>query len=142
MRRISVTTFYRLAIWLPLAVPAVLIALITISGGGAAGTGLGLELIGYSFFYGGIPYTALAIWASWWIGGRNEAQIRRLMFRAPLLMLAVFVPLALLIGLLVGAPGPFAAVAALGAVVILFLGYGYVGLTALLRSDFEERVYE
>lgn len=30
--------------------------------------------------------------ATWWVGGRPEAAIRRLMFRAPLLTIALFVP--------------------------------------------------
>ena len=133
-----ITTFYRISIWLPIAVPALLIALVAIAGGGDPGALA--EVLAYSLLWGGIPYTALAIWATWWIGGRPEAEIRRLMFRAPLLMTAIFVPLALVLGVIVGAPGPFLGVAVLGAVAILALGYGYVGLTALLRSDFEERI--
>ena len=138
-KQISVTTFYRLSIWMPIAVPAVLISLMAIGRGGDAGALA--EVVAYSLLWGGIPYTALAIWATWWVGGRPEAEIRHLMFRAPLLMAAIFVPLALVLGLIVGAPGPFFGVAVLGALSILALGYGYVGLTALLRSDFEERIY-
>jgi hypothetical protein len=39
-----------------------------------------------SLLYGGVPYAPLAIWATWWIGGKNEAQIRRLVVEARLLM--------------------------------------------------------
>ena len=56
------------------------------------------------------------------------------MYRAPLLMMAVFVPLSLMTGFAVGTLEPFIAIAVLGSVVILFIGYGYVGLTVLLRS--------
>ena len=125
---------------MPIAVPALLIAIMAIARSGDAG--VLAEVVGYSLLWGGIPYIALAIWATWWIGGRPEAEIRRLMFRAPLLMMAIFVPLALVLGVIVGAPVPFLGVAVLGAVSILALGYGYVGLTALLRSDFEERIYQ
>ena len=55
--------------------------------------------------YGGLPHAVLAIWATWWIGGRLEPEIRRLMFRAPFLMAAFFVPLALVVGLAVKGPG-------------------------------------
>ena len=45
----------------------------------------------------------------------------------------IFVPLALTVGFAVGAPGPFAAVAVLGLLNILVLGYAYVGFAVLLR---------
>lgn len=119
---------------MPVLLPAVLIIVVNLFGlrdiVGVVG-----EMLAYSLLYGGIPYVALAVWATWWVGGRTESDIRRLMFRAPLLMLAAFVPLALVVGLVVGAPGPFAAVAMLGGVVIILLGYSYVGLAVLLRSQ-------
>jgi hypothetical protein len=90
-------------------------------------------MIASSLIWGGLPYAALALWATWWVGGRAESEIRRLMFRAPLLMVAVFAPLTLVPGLVVDAPGPMAAVALLGSVVILLLGYAYVGLTVVVR---------
>jgi hypothetical protein len=95
--------------------------------------GVLLELLAYSLLYGGLPYAVLAIWATWWIGGRPESEIRRLMFRAPLLMAAVFVTLALVVGIAVGRLGPFVAVAIYGLLIILPLGYAYVGVTVLLR---------
>ncbi len=57
------------------------------------------------------------------------------MFRAPLLMVALFAPLALVVGVAVGNTRPFAGVAILGALIILPLGYAYVGLAVLLRSS-------
>jgi len=128
----SISTFYRFCIWLPLLIPAALIVVVN-SVDLRDPVGWVGELVGFSLFYGGAPYLFLAVWATWWVGGRSEPEIKRLMFRAPLYMLGVFVPLALLIGLAVGAVGPWAGVAGLGAVVILVLGYAYVGLTALLR---------
>lgn len=134
----STTTFYRSCVWLPLVLPTLLIMVVDIFGLRDLVGWVG-ELVAFSVFYGGIPYLALAIWAMWWFGGRSETEIRRLMFRAPLLMLAAFVPTALLIGVLVDAPGPWAAVAAHGAAVIVLLGYSYVGLAVLLRSQFGPR---
>lgn len=134
----TVTTFYRLCVWMPVVIPAVLIVLIRTLGLGDLG--VAVEMVAYSLLYGGIPYIALALWATWWIGGQPEPEIRRMMFRAPLLMLAVFVPLALFVGVVVGALVPFAAVAALGGVVILLLGYAYVGLTEWLRTELGTRV--
>jgi hypothetical protein len=48
-------------------------------------------------------------------------------------MVAVFVPFALLLGLVAGALGPFVGVAMLGTAVIMLLGYAYVGVAILLR---------
>ena len=62
------------------------------------------------------------------------------MLRAPLLMVAVFVPTALIAGLAVGALKPFVAVAILGAVVIIPVGYAYVGVVMLLRESLGRRV--
>jgi len=128
----STHAIYRLCIWLPILVPAALIV--------AAYTldlkladGVIWEVLAYSLVYGGLPYSVLAIWATWWVGQHDEVEIRRLMFRAPLLMTAVFVPLMLVVGFAVAAPGPFAGVALLGAQVIVVLGYAYVGLAVLLR---------
>jgi len=134
----SIYTVYRACIWLPVLVPAAVIALakaldLRLSDGIVG------EVLGYSLLYGGIPYAVLAAWASWWIGGRPESSIRRLMLRAPLLMVAVFVPTALVVGLVVGAAEPFAGVALLGAAVIIPLGYAYVGLAVLLRRSLGPR---
>jgi hypothetical protein len=131
----SICTVYRLCIWLPILVPA-LVILVAKAFTLNLADGLVWEVLAYSLVYGGLPYAALALWASWWIGGRSEGEIRRLMFRAPLLMVAVFVPVALVAGLAVGAPGPFAAVAVLGTLIILPLGYLYVGVSFLARRSF------
>jgi hypothetical protein len=94
-----------------------------------------VQLLLASLLYGGVPYALLAVWATWWIGGRSEPQITRLVLWAPLLMAAVFAPIALVTGVAVGAPGPFSAVAVVGALVSIVLGYAYVALVFLLRSE-------
>ena len=134
----SIYTIYRICIWLPIIVPAALILVVNAFGLRLAAGVVG-ETITYSLIWGGLPYAALALWATWWVGGRPEAQIRRLMFRAPLLMVAVFVPLALLLGLVAGALGPFVGVALLGAAVIMLLGYAYVGVAVFLRLSLGPR---
>jgi hypothetical protein len=63
------------------------------------------------------------------------------MFRAPLLMVAIFVPFALIVGLTIAlayrdAWTVYAVVALCGAAVIMLLGYGYVGLAVFLRYTF------
>jgi hypothetical protein len=134
----SIYRIYRACIWLPILVPAALI-LVAHAFGLRLAAGVVGEILAYSLIWGGLPYAALAVWATWWVGGRPEADIRRLMFRAPLLMVAVFVPLALATGLVVGGLGPFTGVALLGATVIVLLGYAYVGLTVLLRHSLGPR---
>jgi hypothetical protein len=134
----SIYTIYRICIWLPIIVPAVLILVVNAFGLRLAAGVVG-EMIAYSLIWGGVPYAALALWATWWVGGRPEAQIRRLMFRAPLLMVAAFVPSALLLGLVAGAVGPFVGVALLGAAVIMLLGYAYVGAAVFLRLSLGPR---
>src|SRR5215467_11897901 len=100
---------YRLGIWLPLLVPA---SIAVLRGAGVPVDWLPFSgLLLASLLYGGVPYAALALWATWWVGRRPEGEIRRLMLRAPLLMVAVFVPMALTAGLAAGAVKPFVAVA-------------------------------
>lgn len=135
----SIWAVYRLSIWLPILVPAGVIGLANASDLRLA-DGIVWEILAYSLLYGGLPYAVLAIWATWWIGGRPEVEIRRLMLRAPLLMAALFAPLALAVGLAVGSPRPFAAVGMLGVLVILPLGYAYVGLAVLLRHALGPRL--
>lgn len=129
----SVQTHYRLFLWVPILLPVAIVAGTRAVGISVASAPLPFEVLAYSLIYGGIPYAALATWASWWIGGRTEAEIRRLMFKAPLLLIAVMIPAELILGLVVGALQPFAALAALSVAVILPLGYGYVGLALLAR---------
>ena len=134
----SIYTIYRGCIWLPIVVPALFVVLVTTLGRNPAG--LVGEVLGYSLLYGGVPYVGLALWGTGWVGGRPEAEIRRLMFLAPLIMVVVFVLVALVTGVIVGATGPFAAVAVLGLILIPPLGYAYVGLTVLLRRSLGPRI--
>jgi hypothetical protein len=128
-------TQYRLFIWLPLAVPAVIALLVNGLGVAPTNTVMSkfVQVQLMALGYGGLVYAPLAVWATWWVGGRGEAQVRRLMFRAPLLMAALYAVAALLVGVLVGQVRVFAGVALLGVVASVVLGYCYVALVVLLR---------
>lgn len=131
MRRpvVPAIAIHRFGIWLPILLPAVVLLLRSTI---APGTGPLTQLLVGSLVWGGIPYCALALWATWRIGHSNEQDIRRLMLRAPLLMAGLFVPLALILGLVFRAFIPFAGLAGFGLLLILMLGYAYVGIVMLL----------
>ena len=132
----SVQAIYRISIWLPVVVPIVVIALAKALHLQLA-AGLLWEVLAYSLLYGGIPYALLAMWGTWWVGGRPEADIRRMMLRAPWLMIPLFAAFWLLVGMTSGRElKPFVGVAVVGAVIIIPLGYAYVGLAMFLRRWF------
>jgi hypothetical protein len=130
---------YRFCIWLPLFVPAAVIVVMNVL---LKGLGMPrpsgwldyvLEIVGGSLLIGGLPYLALALWASWWIKGRQESQIRQLMYVAPVLMLVLFFVVSIVMGLVSDRPGVWTQVMTRYAAVILALGYSYVGVTVALR---------
>lgn len=129
---------YRIGIWLPLIVPAAVVAimnLLDLRPTNVVSRKI-VQLLAVSLLYGGLPYAILAAWASWWITGRPESEIRRLMFRAPLMMAGMFALTAITVGIGVGRLVPFVATAILGAIVAVPLGYAYVGLVLWLRHAF------
>ena len=136
---ISPRRIYRFSIWLPLIVPAVMIVVynILLKGFGmskASGyVDIVLEMVAYSLIYGGLPYILLASWATWWIRDRSEKEIRRVMFVAPLLMIATFTAACLVMAGISQSWRVWMSVAALGASVTIPLGYAYVAITVLLR---------
>ena len=132
----SVHTFYRLALWLPLAVPAAVAVLVNGAGlrpdGGPA---LKLvQLLLASLVYGGLPYLVAAIAATFWIGHRPEPEIRRLGLWAPFWVIAACVPLVAFIALRAGSLPIFLGVMGLAIAATLVLGYAYVGVVFLLRA--------
>jgi hypothetical protein len=127
---------YRVSVWLPLMIPAIVLGVVN---------GLGIEptstetrkfvqVMALSLLYGGIPYGVLALWATFWIDGKPEPEIRRLAFRAPFLMAAMFAVAAVCVGLAVGRLSTFLALAVLGAVASVLLGYAYVALVLCVRG--------
>ena len=129
---VAPNTIYRFSIWLPILVPAVVLAI-----GRAAEVRLAevfvLEILLYSLLYGGLPYAALALVATLWTIGRQEQEIERIMFRAPWIMAGGYALLAVVVALVSGPVTPFLAVGFLGAVVSVALGYFYVGMAVTLR---------
>jgi hypothetical protein len=133
----SVESIYRLGIWLPLIVPAGLAIAIHGLGlfVGASPASKVAQLLLASLLYGGVPYFTLAVWATWWISGRSEVDIRHLMFRAPFVFALIFMLAAAVVGRLVGQPVPFIAVGVLGSIASIVLGYFYVFCVVLMREE-------
>ena len=130
----TVNTFYRLAVWLPMLFPA--LAVLFVHGLGFRPTDGGKKLVQIllmMFLYGGIPYTALALWGTFWIGRRPEREIIRMALRAPFLMIAAFIVLATYVLVRSREVGMFLAFSALGAGASLVIGYFFVGLVFLAR---------
>jgi hypothetical protein len=129
--RLSIQTFYRLSLWLPLLVPALV---------AVAVHGLGLPplfpipLLLASLLYGGLPYAAVAIAGTFWIGRRPEHEILRQANRTPLWMVAAYPPFCVLIGWRSGEIGMPVVLFMTGAVVIVGLGYTYVFLVYAMRA--------
>jgi len=130
---VTVQTFYRYAVWLPLIVPGVLTLAARGLGFRPSALPLG-EIIVLSGMYGGLPYAVIALWGTWWIDSRPERQIRRRALQAPLWMLIPWALFAAVIGVLARRIDAFAGLAGLGTVIIIPLGYAYVGVVFLLRS--------
>jgi hypothetical protein len=137
-------TFYRLSIWLPVIVPAIV---------AFAVRGLGLDLTGaaetvfqilmVSLVYGGVPYALIAAWGTWRLGGRSELEIRRLMLLAPFAMAAFYLPFVVIVGSIAGAPVRMTfGVGLMGAFLSIPLGFAYVLLVWLLRSALGTRLTE
>ena len=130
----TVQTFYRLSVWLPLAIPSVVAFIAHGLGVGAIGGVPGVGLLLASLLYGGIPYAPIAIWASFWIDSRPEADIRQRALQAPLWTIGTFAVLCVVGAVrglrLVAAAGLFV----LGAIAILGLGYLYVIIVFALRD--------
>jgi hypothetical protein len=126
--------FYRLVVWLPLVIPAIVALLV--HGLHLAPSGplaMIVQLLLASLLYGGVPYAVVAGYATWWIGGRSEQEIRRRAWRAPFFMLGAWTVVAAIFGILARSPRLFVGLAGLGAAVIFVLGYSYVALVLLLR---------
>lgn len=124
-----------MSVWLPLLVPG--LVAVAVHGGGL-GPGSGplqklVQLMLVSLIYGGMPYAALAIWATIRVDRRPEREIRRRALLAPLLMVAVWLLATTVFAILSREARMSLALAGLGAVVIIPLGYAYVAIVMLLR---------
>jgi hypothetical protein len=127
--------YYEMAVWLPLAVAGVVALLVH---------GLDLrpgepmvvkavQVVLSGLLYAGAPYGLMAVWATRWIRRHSESEIRRLAWRAPLLILAAYLPFAFGLGVLSGRVIVGAGLAAIGATFILSIGYAYLGVILAIR---------
>jgi hypothetical protein len=84
---VNVRTFYRAAIWLPIAVPAAVVGATHAFAWSIDNSTLVLfvfQILASSLIYGGIPYFVLAVWGSVALQKKSEAETERLMQLAPL----------------------------------------------------------
>ena len=132
-----VEAIYTLGIWLPILLPGVFAILSRLFGTAFAIGSLDKvsQVFLASLLYGGIPYSVLATFATWWIRGRSESSIRYVMFRAPILMAVLFFVMANVVGEVVHARSQFLAVGVLGMIVAVPLGYFYVFCVILMREE-------
>lgn len=132
----TVHTFYRCAVWLPLLAPAALAYAVHVLGWHPIFRPVVklVQLLIISVVYGGVPYVVLAGYASWWIDHRPEPAILRRPLRAPLWMIALWVPVAAWMGVHLRSLNAFAGLLGLGVLFIILLGYTYVALVLLMRT--------
>lgn len=126
--------FYRIAIWLPIVLPAVAWICVELFGQPISDTlSSFVGILFLSLALGGIPYVLLAAWATWRTRSYDERRMRRLALWAPVLMLIPFFPFAFVMGALDGDPWRGGIVLfAIGALYILGLGYLYVAVVLSL----------
>ena len=134
--------FYRAAIWLPVVLPACI---------WATAQALGMPawdplddmatLLIISLLAGGIPYAALAAWATWRSRVLEVRALRQLALKMPLLMVGAFLPYALIVGAFDGGEWWWGALAffGIGVLYILPLGYLYVAVVLLLGRAIRAR---
>ena len=146
----SVRTFYRAAIWLPIIVPAVGMGTQKLLNWPIDRSPVLLflfQILAFSLVYGGVPYFMLAVWGSATLKSRSEADIEGLMQRAPLLMAGIVLPFYLAVGIALAVATqsaspfePFLAVGVLGAMAAIPVGYTYVGVVMILRRVFGQHL--
>ena len=134
----TVRTFYRLSLTLPVLVPAALIAALFVAPTlvlwlGNSTSPMALGVLTYSLIYGGAPYVALALWAAWSFGEKTEAQIRRLILTLPLLMEGVAVACFATVAAANGVLGRADTLLTVGFVASIVLGYAYVAIVSVIR---------
>ena len=127
--------FYRGYVWSPIVVGALMLSAFAAGWEPAGSFAAAITIpLAVSIFFGGIPYTALAAWTTWWLGGKTEAQIRRRAFLMPLLMLGIYSTWALVYGGVTDGILDGASYALMGVAYTLTLGYAYVGLGFVIHA--------
>lgn len=134
----SYPTFYRIAVWLPILLPALVVIDMHALGGRWSLSLLGafVQLPLMMFVFGGPTYGPLALWATFWLRGKTRSQIHRMAIRAPWLMVPIFGVLSIYLLVRSGDLAMPAGFFVLGSVISLVLGYSVVlatfGLEQLL----------
>lgn len=90
-------TFYRIAVWLPFLLPALVVIDMHVLQWRWSLSVLG-PLVQFPlgmFLYGGPAYVPLALGASFWLRGKSRDEIHRMAIRAPWLMLPPYAVLSI-----------------------------------------------
>ncbi len=134
----TVQSFYRLSVWLPIALPAVVALVVHGIGFVRTGTGLDevIQILLMSLVYGGLPYAPIALWATVWISNRPEGEIRRRALYAPLWMIVTVLAFSIVLAMRGAPPGVAVTFFVVAAIASLALGYLYVAMVFGLREMF------
>ena len=81
----TVKTFYRVSLALPIALPLIALPFWFLN---RSGNAVVFFLMG-SLYLGGLPYLIAALGVLRWMRGKNEEQVRRASFLAPLIVLPI-----------------------------------------------------
>lgn len=135
----SYPTFYRIAVWLPFLLPALVVIDMHVLGSRWSLSVLGplVQFPLMMFLYGGPAYVPLALWATFWLGGKTRSQIHQMAIRAPWLMVPAFLVLSIYLLVRSGDLVMPVSFFALGSIVSLVVGYTIVLATLGLEQLLE-----
>ena len=86
----STRTFYRLSLFLPILLPAMLMALGARYHHVDSDLGEDVHFAGYCLLISALPYSVLIPWLAWWMRGKTEPEIRKMSYRIPILVLPIY----------------------------------------------------
>lgn len=129
----SVRSYYRWALALPLLVPA-LVSPLTLLDPLPDGVRVVTMFLYWSVLIGGVPYVLFAIGFLLWMRGRPDAAVRTGILMSPLVYAAWLVLCLTLFLVVDGALASSSDSIGMIAVFGLLFGYGYVGLAELGRA--------
>ncbi len=127
----SIQSYYRRALALPVVVPALVSMLLLLETRLPPDVGVVVFLLYWSLLIGGVPYVLFAVGFVLWARGRSDRELRRGMLLAPLVYALVLVVCVMVVFALDGSLST-EQVGMMGAFGVLF-GYGYVILAEVGR---------
>ena len=131
-------TFYRIALWLPVVLPSLIVLDVHVGSRWSESLVGPLVQLPLMMFVFGVPtYAPLAIWATFWLRGKTRRQVHHMAIRAPWLMVPLFLLLSLYLLLRSGDLVMPAAFFVLGSAVSVVLGYSVVIATLGLEQLLE-----